>query len=146
MDNIKNYSKNFRESAYSTRNVLIQRGSLPIVITAPHGGLDRPSSIPDRKQEGNLFLADMKTKEIAEAVGRGIHDHFKYAAPHMVLSKISRRKVDLNRSLKEGTESKNGEKVWQEYHGYVQEAIDSVLKEHQHGILLDFHGKLIMTA
>lgn len=141
MENIKNYSRNFQESAHSTRNVIVKRGALPIVLTAPHGGLDRPSSIPDRKSQGNLLLADMQTKEIAEAVGSGIHNHFKYAAPHMVLSKISRRKVDLNRSLEEGTESENGEKVWQEYHGYVQEAIDNVLKDHQYGILLDFHGK-----
>jgi hypothetical protein len=145
MNSIKNYNRDFRETVHSTRNVIVKSGSLPIVITALHGGLDRPSSIPDRKQEGSLLLADMHTKEIAEAVGRGIHDHFKYAAPHVVLSKVSRRKVDLNRSLKEGTESANGAKVWQEYHGYVQEAINSVLKDHPHGILFDFHGKVFLT-
>ncbi|RCI04523.1 hypothetical protein CU098_011130 [Rhizopus stolonifer] len=122
--------------------IVINQGNLPLIITAPHGGLQKPTTIPDRKQEGSLLLADMYTREIAQGIMKGISDHYheNKATPHIIINRIARRKVDVNRPLNEGTESKQGEVVWKEYHHRVQQAIESVKREYGFGIMIDIHG------
>jgi N-formylglutamate amidohydrolase len=143
MVNVQEYSERFKEKAFSSRNVIVKRGVLPLIITAGHGGTDKPTSIPDRKQKGSLLLADMYTKEIAEGIGRGIQNHYENAPPHVIMNLISRKKADVNRSIEEGTETKEGEFVWNEYHNYVQEAVDCVLKEYNYGLMIDIHGNVM---
>ncbi|KAI8643154.1 hypothetical protein BD408DRAFT_465095 [Parasitella parasitica] len=114
-------------------------GNLPLIITAPHGGLSKPAAIPDRTRDGSLLLADMHTKEIALGIGEIISDHYK-SAPHVISNDISRRKADVNRSLQDGTETEASEKVWREYHHRIQCSVESVLNSNRCGLLVDIHG------
>jgi N-formylglutamate amidohydrolase len=47
----------------------------------------------------------------------------------------------MNRALKEGAETEKGEQVWLEYHHHVENCIQQVLKQFDHGIIIDIHGK-----
>lgn len=143
MINVKQSSKQFKQKTYTSQNVIVNRGALPLIITAGHGGRDRPFTIPDRKQEGNILLSDMYTKEIAEEIEKGIQEYYK-EAPHLIVNLISRRKLDVNRRIEEGTESKSGELVWKEYHGFVRDAINCLLEDYSYGLLIDIHGKATM--
>ncbi|KAI8972460.1 hypothetical protein BDB01DRAFT_839313 [Pilobolus umbonatus] len=115
-------------------------GQLPIIITAPHGGLLKPDSIPDRVKGTSPLLADMHTMKIATLIGHGLESHYQ-ASPHILLNKISRRKADVNRSREEGAETPEGEEVWDTYHNNLQEIIDSVINQYEHGLLIDIHGQ-----
>lgn len=121
-------------------NVIVRTGNLPLIITAPHGGLRKPESMPDRVRNGSLVLGDMYTQDIAEGIEEYIQKHYKNAKPYIVLNQISRRKADMNRSLKEGTESAEGEAIWIEYHQHIENCIQKVLKQFSYGIMIDIHG------
>jgi N-formylglutamate amidohydrolase len=136
---VKRYSKKFKQNKFSSRNVTVKRGSLPLIISSGHGGRDRLSTIPDRKQEGSVLLSDMYTAEIAEGIEKGIQDHYKNA-PHLIINLISRRKLDVNRKIEEGAEVKRGELVWNEYHDFLQDAVDCLLKDYDYGLMIDIHG------
>ncbi|CEP18783.1 hypothetical protein [Parasitella parasitica] len=139
MFDAEKYSKRFKEKAYTTQGVYSQPGNLPLIITAPHGGLSKPETIPDRTRDGSLLLADMHTKEIALGIGEFVSDHYR-SAPHVISNDISRRKADVNRPLQDGAETDAGERVWREYHQSVQFSVEKVLKSNRSGLLVDIHG------
>ncbi|KAK4509933.1 54S ribosomal protein L4 mitochondrial [Mucor velutinosus] len=140
MVNALGYSKKFKEKAYTANGVYSRSGNLPLIITAPHGGLLKPESIPNRIGDGSAILGDMYTKDIALGIEQFIVDHYGNGAPYVVVNNISRRKADPNRSLEEGTETEAGEQVWKAYHGRVKDAVESVLQMSLYGLLVDIHG------
>ncbi|KAG1053963.1 hypothetical protein G6F43_003998 [Rhizopus delemar] len=97
-------------------------GTLPLIITAPHGGRQKPSSIPDRTQNGSLVLQDIQM-------------------PYIVINLISRRKADTNRPIEEGTETEGGKRIWLEYHNFIEKSIEDLHKTYNFGLLLDIHGQ-----
>lgn len=142
MANAQEYSKRFKAKAYTVNGVYSKLGNLPLIITAPHGGLLKPESIPNRIGDGSSVLGDMYTKDIALGIEQFIIEHYGDAFPHVVANDISRRKADPNRSMEEGTETEAGEQVWKAYHGRVKESVESILKTNLCGLLVDIHGKL----
>ncbi|GAN09094.1 N-formylglutamate amidohydrolase [Mucor ambiguus] len=140
MIDAQTYSKKFKKKAYTFNGVYSKSGNLPLIITAPHGGLSRPESIPNRVEDGISVLNDMYTKEIALGIEQFILDHYGNDAPHVITNDISRRKADLNRSLEEGTETEAGEQVWKAYHNRVEKSVKSVLRMNFCGLLVDIHG------
>lgn len=120
-------------------NFILEFGTLPLIITAPHGGWERPSSIPDRVRNGSLILQDLYTKEIAEDIYSEITRHYGQS-PSVVVNLISRRKADPNRPLDEGSETEKGKKIWLDYHKHIKEAIQALHKQHNYGLLIDIHG------
>ncbi|CAO3606702.1 unnamed protein product [Mucor fragilis] len=140
MANAQEYSKRFKAKAYTVNGVYSKLGNLPLIITAPHGGLLKPESIPNRIGDGSSVLGDMYTKDIALGIEQFIIEHYGDAFPHVVANDISRRKADPNRSMEEGTETEAGEQVWKAYHGRVKESVESILKTNLCGLLVDIHG------
>src|SRR4051812_22749819 len=54
--------------SYFGRNKYIEyiAGDLPVILSAPHGGRERPEELPDR--ESGTFAFDTNTQELAHAV------------------------------------------------------------------------------
>lgn len=130
-----------------SENVIVRMGNMPLILTAPHGGLKKPQNIPDRVGNGSSILGDLYTRDIAEGIEKAIHKHYGNVRPYIVLNQISRRKADMNRSLKEGTETELGEQLWIEYHGHIENCIQQVSKQFNYAILIDIHGnKYINTT
>ncbi|KAI8098845.1 uncharacterized protein BX664DRAFT_319741 [Halteromyces radiatus] len=119
-------------------DVTLVEGKLPLILSVPHGGDQLPSSIPNRT-DGHL-IADAYTISLAHKISHLIQSHYN-AAPFLVILNIARRKVDVNRSILEGTESIQGQRVWKEYHDVLQRTINKVKTRYRYGLLLDIHGQ-----
>lgn len=115
-------------------------GNLPIIVTAPHGGLLSPSSIPDRDCVGCSTVNDFNTQELARAFAEAIHERTG-CWPHIVFNKLHRRKLDANREIEEAADGNpNAELAWNEFHAYVETAKNQLLPKFGKGFYIDLHG------
>ncbi len=125
---------------YFGRNNYVEyiAGDLPFVISAPHGGREKPSEIPDR--EKGTFAFDTNTQELIRAIDA------EFAArtghhPHVVICRIQRRKIDVNREIVEACAgNKLAEVTWNEYHRFIDSARASVSAKYGKGLFIDLHG------
>ena len=113
-------------------------GSLPFVLSAPHGGRDKPDELPDREQ--GTFAFDTNTQELARAIDdacvarTGQH-------PHVVICRVTRRKVDCNREIVEGAAGNPlTERTWKDFQGFIRTAQKAVVAKHGKGFYIDLHG------
>lgn len=113
-------------------------GSLPFVLSAPHGGRDKPDELPDR--EKGTFAFDTNTQELA----RAIDDEFVARTgqhPHVIICKVTRRKIDCNREIGEGAAGHPlAEQAWKDFQGFIQTAQKAVVAQHGKGFYIDLHG------
>lgn len=113
-------------------------GTLPLVISVPHGGDVEPDEIPDRSW--GTVVTDRGTRETAAAV----RDAFVAStgqAPHLVVSHLKRTKLDPNREVAEAAQgSPFAENAWKEFHGFVDVAAAEVEESFGSGLYIDLHG------
>ncbi len=113
-------------------------GTLPIILSAPHGGALLPDEIPDRTY--GTTGTDGNTLELAVAVSDALADATG-ERPHVVLSHLRRLKLDPNREVVEAAQgSAAAELAWSEYHGFVDTASETMEAAHGSGLYLDLHG------
>jgi hypothetical protein len=109
-------------------------GTLPLIISAPHGGRLGPETIPDRRGgvKGADVSSDLLALEIVAALQRRTG-----ASPHLVICHLKRSKVDCNRDALTGTEGHAAAMaVWQAYHDLIEQARRTL----DRGLLIDLHG------
>jgi hypothetical protein len=115
-------------------------GNLPIIMTAPHGGLLSPASIPDRDCAGCTTVNDFNTQELARAFAEAIHERTG-CWPHVIFNKLHRRKLDANRDLPEAADGNPVAAVaWHEFHAFVETAKNQVFPSFGKGLYIDLHG------
>lgn len=113
-------------------------GDLPIILTAPHGGTERPAEIPDRTY--GSVLADANTEDVLRQVSLALLEKTG-KRPHRVISHLHRIKLDANREIVEAAQgSPIAEQAWTEYHGFIEEAKRRLLTASAFGLLIDLHG------
>lgn len=113
-------------------------GDLPVVISAPHGGKEKPEDIPDRTY--GVKVLDGYSAELAVAMRDAMRERFG-KAPHLIICQLARTKVDCNREIVEGAQGcAKSEQAWREYHEFIDEAERAVLAKQPHGIYLDVHS------
>ena len=100
-------------------------GDLPFILSAPHGGREKLEIIADRK--AGTFAFDVGTQELARAIAAEIHAQTGHW-PHIVICRISRRKIDCNREIVEACAgNKAAEAIWHDYHRFLGAARDRVV-------------------
>ena len=123
--------------------VEIVAGDLPIVITAPHGGV-LPIPGADERKNSSLpqfvTVLDGRTDVLAQATASEVEALFG-KKPWIVIAKFSRKYADANRPAKYGTESELALAQHKIYHDAVRKAVDTVKAKYGKGILLDIHGQ-----
>jgi len=113
-------------------------GTLPIILSAPHGGTLAPKELPDR-QYGKI-MRDEKTIELATAIRDALQKEYG-AAPALIICRVTRHKLDCNREIVEAAQGDAlAEKGWKEYHAFIEEAERDLMKRRPHGLYLDIHG------
>ena len=124
---------------FGTRDfVEFQPGELPLVLTAPHGGRQKPADLPDRRD--GVLTMDANTQELARAVANAIAAHTG-ARPHLVICHLHRSKLDANRELSEAAQNNPAaSQAWQEYHAFIEQACHTAVNRHGWAFLLDLHG------
>ncbi len=113
-------------------------GSLPIILSAPHGGTLSPDAIPNRTE--GTTVRDTNTEELARVLAEVIHERTgEY--PHLTISRLRRTKLDPNREIVEAAAGDpRAETAWTEYHGFIDESSEKVEEIWGSGLYLDLHG------
>ena len=119
--------------------ILCNAGSLPIILTAPHGGQESVPEVPLRtggptlRDAGTLELAQAIAKRIAEALGN---------SPYVVAARFGRKFIDANRAEAEAFETPEAKSVYRAYHNCIRDFVSEVKGKFPGGaLLLDIHGQ-----
>lgn len=115
-------------------------GDYPLVLSVPHGGDIKPENIDDRECEGIETVKDTWTVELA----RAIQDEYRNVygkTPSVLISHISRIKIDQNRSLEEALcEDKTLVPTWHFYHNYLDSLLQYSSKKFNKVLFIDLHA------
>ncbi len=127
--------------------VFTQRGELPIVLSAPHGGTRPIPDVPERKGEGlekggaGFFAGrDSGTEELAYAVSEAIQKRYG-KLPYMVVSRTHRKYLDPNRPPDIAYEDDDAKPVYQFYHETLASYCREASNKFHSVVLLDLHGQ-----
>ena len=136
------------ESLVAAEYVLVQEGSLPIILAAPHGGrLSLPGVSPRQGLKpgpgGFVTGADTNTDTLAQALGAALEERTG-RRPYLVVARVHRKYVDLNRPIDNAIEDWKVRPVYDLYHRSLARFCEEVRKAHGHGLLLDIHGQAAM--
>jgi hypothetical protein len=113
-------------------------GDLPFILSAPHGGREKPEGIPDR--DAGTFAFDVGTQELARAIAKEMHEQTGHW-PHIIICRISRRKIDCNREIVEACAgNKDAEVIWHDWHRFIGAAREQVTRDFGRGLYIDLHG------
>lgn len=117
----------------------VRGGTLPIILTVPHGGTLKPENILARRY--GVVAMDANTAELSEMIIEELQKLYG-GKPHAIFCRLHRSKVDCNREIKEAAQGDaTAEASWHRFHEGAQKACDSVMKKHGLGLLLDIHGQ-----
>jgi hypothetical protein len=121
-----------------SRLVEVREGSLPLIITVPHGGAAKPDSLMTRRY-GSLVM-DAQTQELARELDAALRTRLGGSA-HFVISHLHRSKMDPNRDLPEAAqEDPSAQQAWRAFHAACAVSATRVTAQHGSGLLLDLHG------
>ncbi|HEY9650908.1 MAG TPA: hypothetical protein V6C95_09605 [Coleofasciculaceae cyanobacterium] len=122
------------------------RGTMPIILTSPHGGSESPPSVQEREKantpKGCNFTTsrDLKTDIITESVAEKIFQ-LTGLSPYIVIAQFHRKFIDANRRLECAFTDSNAKTFYEEYHSSISEYVTEVLQENDgRGFLFDIHG------
>jgi N-formylglutamate amidohydrolase len=114
-------------------------GELPLVISAPHGGLLKPKSVADRTY--GVVDADANTQDLARRIAAEMNKQTGRTLD-LIISHLHRSKLDPNREIKEAAQGDpTAEMIWQEYHNYIGQALKTSVARHGRAFFIDLHGQ-----
>ena len=132
--------------SYPGRNGYIEylAGNAPVILTAPHGGALLPSSIPDRTAGAcggvATTVTDTNTGELVRAMQQRFFARFG-TYPHVIVSLLSRRKLDPNRVSPEADcGNADAAAALEDWHAFINTAKSAVLQATGKGWYMDMHG------
>ncbi len=119
-------------------------GTLPIIISAPHGGTLTPGEIPNRVRTAAnrdfVTSLDGGTRELTMRIREAFRSYFG-AYPHVIICHLRRTKVDCNRSLEEGAGGNAlAARAWNDFQGFITIASNTVAASSGTGFYIDIHG------
>jgi len=115
-------------------------GTLPIVISAPHGGSVTPLFLPDRTCNNATTVTDVNTRELALQIDSSF---FAQTGCHinLVLCNLKRTKLDCNREIVEAAcGNAYAERAWNEYHRFIDSALQLSRDRYGQAFYIDLHG------
>lgn len=123
----------------------VQRGTLAIVITAPHGGSADIPKVPLRaNRDAYRFVTgmDQNTSRLAHTMAMELEKRLG-AKPYFVTARFHRKYIDANRAAEHAYESPAAKPYYDGYHDTVAEFCREILKKNGTGLLIDVHGQAI---
>lgn len=114
------------------------RGTLPIIITAPHGG--RVDVAGCEARTSGVTVLDTNTAEIALLVSQRLTARLG-GKPYVVIAQFRRTYADANRAPGEAFECDAAKREYEAFHGAVRAFVDECRARHGNAILVDLHGQ-----
>ena len=125
-----------------------QRGDLPILVTAPHGGVQEIPDIPRRTGQGVpqfVTVWDDGTLELTFDVSDAINNILG-ARPYLVVADFTRKQIDANRPPDRAYETRAAKEYYDFYHDKVAQYVQELKKRFgDKVILVDIHGQGIAS-
>ncbi|MFO8018977.1 MAG: N-formylglutamate amidohydrolase [Promethearchaeia archaeon] len=122
-----------------------QYGDLPIILSVPHGGVQRVKDIP--KRENGILGIDKGTIDLTFTLIKYIRTASSQQfgtpkIPSYVISYVHRNRIDFNRGEYKAfqRDSQLAEKLYGFYHQKLQEYTNRNIKKYGTSYLIDIHG------
>ena len=117
----------------------ISPGTIPLVLSAPHGGVEKPAGVPDRTS--GVLVRDTNTRELALELAAEIEKETG-GIPFVITNRMHRIKMDPNRPVEEATQGGVfAAMVYRTYHHALAEACQQALNiGGGDALLIDLHG------
>lgn len=114
-------------------------GTMPIIISAPHGGRLEPSELPTRSCGTNEM--DDNTDVLIKEIQKKCFDQFG-AYPYIIVNRLHRRKLDPNRNESVATCNNATTKIYFDaFHGFIDAASADINNKFGKGLYIDLHGQ-----
>lgn len=124
--------------------VTVSKGSLPIILSSPHGGRTAVPDAPPRKggRAVEKFIAarDENTAELTERLADAIERELG-GRPYVVIARFERKFADANRDAANAYEHENARRHYDAFHAALERATAGVRAGWGRGLLLDVHGQ-----
>ena len=127
--------------------VLVRQGTLPIILTVPHGGREAIPGVAPRDTLGKpsggrgfVTVTDTNTDRLALGIAAEIKK-LTGKEPNLVVAKFKRKFVDPNRPPEVAVDSPAARPYYDYYHQAVRRFIDEVRSKYPAGLLVDVHGQ-----
>jgi hypothetical protein len=129
-----------------TRLVSRHRGTLPVVLTAPHGGDKAPSEVPPRT--GTSLPANCKfskatdrwTRTITKGIAQCMLEVFG-ESPYVVVADFDREYIDANRRPECAYEDPDAKQYYDEFQNAIRNFVAEIRSQNGGlGLLFDIHG------
>ncbi|MBA4065447.1 MAG: hypothetical protein C0501_17385 [Isosphaera sp.] len=123
--------------------VLVRQGTLPVIVSAPHGGRKPAPGVPERAGTGVAQFAtvlDANTDLLAETFAAELEKRLN-GKPWVVVARFGRKYLDANRPRELAYESDKAAPHYDAYHDALTAACRAVKKASGRGLLLDLHGQ-----
>lgn len=127
----------------------VQRGTLPIIICAPHGGLEDVPGVPRRvNRPANpppgtprwVTGTDVNTRPLAQKIAADLERRLG-GKPYFVMARFARKYIDANRAAENSYEVPAAKFYHDAYHHTIDEFCREIQKQHGAGLLVDVHGQ-----
>jgi N-formylglutamate amidohydrolase len=125
------------------------QGTLPVILTCPHGGDKQPRGVPNPRTGVGLprdcrfeTNTDRFTRTITRGVAQVLFDVFG-EAPYVVIANFDRAFIDANRRVPDkcAFEDPDAQPFYEEYHNTVRNLVDEIRADNGGlGLLFDIHG------
>jgi N-formylglutamate amidohydrolase len=129
---------------YLKKYITYYQGTIPIILSVPHGGSLEITDIPKRAK--GVLGIDKNTIELAEELIHSLEVVFstsvKNNSPSYIISKVHRNKIDMNREESEAYDSNSllAKQIYRFYHSKIQEFIAFNQYNFNCSLLIDIHG------
>jgi N-formylglutamate amidohydrolase len=130
--------------------IFVQQGTLPIILTAPHGGQDPIPGIPARDITNSprapkryVTSSDRNSDLITQGIAKEIQALIG-KDPYVVMARFQRKFIDPNRPPDIAYDSPASAPVCDYYHRSIRQFVDEIRARYSAGLLIDIHtqGKI----
>jgi N-formylglutamate amidohydrolase len=126
--------------------ITIETGTIPVIISAPHGGTLKLDGVPERQGGDTIAqfttVRDVNTDLLAKHLAAALEKRLG-SKPFLVVAHFSRKYVDANRPGTGAYESPGAKPVYEAYHEALAKACKKVKEKHGAGLLIDVHGQAV---
>jgi N-formylglutamate amidohydrolase len=127
--------------------VLARPGTLPIILTVPHGGREAIPGVAPRDTRGlpksgrgYVTAGDTNTDLLALGIAAEIKA-LTGKEPYLVMAKFKRKYIDPNRPPEIGLDSPTAQPYYDTYHRSIRRFVDEIRSKYPAGLLIDVHGQ-----
>jgi len=121
-----------------------ESGELPLILTAPHGGLEDVPGCSERSPAGIRFVnrPDVDTDRLTRAIADELK-RLTGKAPYLVIARFHRKYIDANRRPEEAYGDPGCATAYEAYHAAVRGHVAGLRGKFPHAMLFDIHGQTV---